>query len=36
MLKITKYLKVKDHYHYTSECRGGAYSICNGKCSLRK
>ena len=29
--KDKKYQKVIDHYHYTSECKGAAHSICNLK-----
>ena len=35
-VKDMKYLKVSDHYHYTSEDRGAAYSICNLEYSAPK
>ena len=28
-----KYCKVRDHYNYTEEYRGAAYSICNSNYS---
>ena len=28
-MKDNKYCKVRDHCHYTEECRGAAFSICN-------
>ena len=34
--KIKKYLKVRDHCHYTGEYRGAANSICKLKYSVRK
>ena len=34
MLKIKKYLKVRDHYHYIGEYRGAAHRICNVKFSV--
>ena len=30
-MKNKKYLKVRDHCHYTGECRGAAHGICNLK-----
>ena len=30
-VKDKKYCKVRDHYHYTGECRGGTHSIYNLK-----
>ena len=29
MLKIKKYCKAREHYHYTSEYRVAPHSICN-------
>ena len=31
-----KYLKIRDHCHYTGEYRGTTHSICNLKCSIPK
>ena len=33
-MKDKKYLKVRDHCHYTGECTGAALSICNLKYSV--
>ena len=30
-LRDKNYRKVRDHCHYTGECRGAAHSICNLK-----
>ena len=35
-LKDKKYLKVRDHCHYTGDYRGAAHSICNLKYSISK
>ena len=35
-LKHNKYRKVRDHYHYTGECRGPVHSIYNLKHSVTK
>ena len=35
-LKYKEYCKVRDHCHYTVECRGAALSICNLKYSVPK
>ena len=32
--KDKKYHKVRNHYHYTEENRGAAFSICNSKYSV--
>ena len=36
MWKNKKARKVRDHFHYTGECRGAAHSICNSKYSVSK
>ena len=36
ILKIKKYLKVKDHCHYIGKYRGAVHSIYNLKCSIPK
>ena len=36
MPKIKKVPKIRDHYHYTVEYRGAAYSICNLKYGIPK
>ena len=36
MLKIKKYRKVRDHFHYKSKYRGAAHSIYNLKYSIPK
>ena len=36
MLKIKKYGKVRNHYHYTGEYKGAAHSMCNLKYSTPK
>ena len=35
-MKVEKYCKVRDHCHYTEECRGTDHSICNLKYSVPK
>ena len=35
-LKVKKYRKVWDHYHYTGEYRSAVHSICNLKYSAQK
>ena len=35
-LKDKKYCKVRDHCHYTGECRDAGHSICNLKYSVPK